>query len=161
VRATVAGLKKGDKVSAVLKVGYSVGYPVSVFPDGMKLTMNTPSLSLSGQADASLNPNISINPSGGGGSIGQIGGQVGSQATLIPSHQVTASVAPGGVRDIVVSQFNLTGLAAEISLTDGHMSFTNAAGPVMLRPFARLSIVTSSGIYELELHNTHSPDVAV
>jgi hypothetical protein len=161
VAAKIKGLKAGDTVRAKLSVGYAVGYPISFSPEGVKVTMNTPSMTLTGQASASLNPNIQISGGGGGGSIGSVTGDLGAQATVIPSHQVSYTIAPGAVKDVPVTEFNMTSDKAEVMLTDGHMSFTGAMGPVMMRPWARLSIETSTGVYELELHDTHSTDIAL
>jgi hypothetical protein len=161
VAARIAGLVPGDAVTARLKVGYSIGYPVSLFPEGVNVTLTTPSLQLKGQVDASINPQITVNPSGGGGSIGEIKGQLGAEVTVIPPQQAEFTVAPGGIKDIEVTDFPLVSPTAEVFLMGGHITVTTALGPVTIRPFAKLAVMTNVGVYELELHNTHTSDVAL
>ena len=161
VAAKILGGIPGEKVHAKLTVGYSIGYPVSLFPDGVDVTLTTPSVQLTGQVDASINPQITLSPSGGGGSVGQIGGQLGAQVTVIPPQQAQFKVAPGGIKDIDVTDFSLTSQQAEVMFTGGHIALSTALGPVMVRPFAKLSVITSVGVYELELHDTHSSDVSL
>ena len=82
VAGRLLGFQTGEYARATLKIGYSVGYPVTLFPDGVDVTLSTPSVQITGQVDASINPQITISPSGGGGGIGQIGGQLGAQVNL-------------------------------------------------------------------------------
>lgn len=147
VRASIEGIEPGDVVQATLEVGYKIGYPVSFAPTGVKVTAETPSLTLNAGVNAKIAPEVTISGSGGGGAIGEIGAEAGAEATVIPPASLEFDVGAGKVTDVTLAEIALTRPLAEIALTNVQLSMSNALGPVQVRPYATISVTTDTGVY--------------
>lgn len=148
VHAAIDGI--GDKkVSATLEVGYQIGYPVSVAPGGVKVTMATPELTLSSGVNAKLGAGIDIDATGvPGASLGpEVGANLGAEATVIPSAELEFEVKPGGIETVDVATIKLTKPVADIVLSGVNLHVTNAAGQVSVRPFAKITVTSKTGVY--------------
>lgn len=146
VHAALTGIK-GKKVKATLEVGYQIGYPVSIAPSGVKVTAHTPDLKLSAGVNAKIKPDITIDGSGGGGSIGEIGGELGAESTIIPAADFEFEVAAGKITTVPLAKIALVKPTADIVLSGVELHATNALGPVSVRPFTKISVTTESGVY--------------
>jgi hypothetical protein len=144
----------GKTVRATVEVGYQIGYPVSVAPNGVKVTAHTPELKLSGGLNAKLAPNVTISGSGGGGSIGEIGAELGAEATVIPSADLEFEVGAGKITTVTLAEIALTQPTADIVLSGIELNITNALGPISVRPYAKISVTTDTGVY---VYYDHGP----
>ncbi|WP_336792192.1 MspA family porin [Gordonia malaquae] len=144
----------GKTVRATVEVGYQIGYPVSVAPNGVKVTAHTPELKLSGGLNAKLAPNVTISGSGGGGSIGEIGAELGAEATVIPSADLEFEVGAGKITTVTLAEIALTQPVADIVLSGIELNITNALGPISVRPYAKISVTTDTGVY---VYYDHGP----
>jgi len=144
----------GKTVRATVEVGYQIGYPVSVAPNGVKVTAHTPELKLTGGLNAKLAPNVTISGSGGGGSIGEIGAELGAQATVIPSADLEFEVGAGKITTVTLAEIALTQPTADIVLSGIELNTTNALGPISVRPYAKISVTTNTGVY---VYYDHGP----
>ena len=147
VHAAVRGIKDGEAVQATLEVGYQIGYPVSFAPTGVKVTAHTPELKLNAGVNAKIAPTVNISSSGGGGSIGEIGAEAGAEATVIPSADLEFEVGAGKVTTVTLAEIALTRPTADIVLSGIQLSMSNALGAVQVRPYAKISVTTDTGIY--------------
>ncbi len=134
-------------VRATLELGYQIGYPVSVAPSGVKITAHTPELKLSSGLNAKLAPNVTIGGTGGGGSLGEIGAEVGAEATVIPSADLEFEVGAGKITTVTLAEIALTKPVADIVLSGVGLNMTNALGPINVRPFAKISVSSETGVY--------------
>ncbi|WP_336792407.1 MspA family porin [Gordonia malaquae] len=144
----------GKTVRASVEVGYQIGYPVSVAPNGVKVTAHTPELKLSGGLNAKLAPNVTISGSGGGGSIGEIGAELGAEATVIPAADLEFEVGAGKITTVTLAEIALTQPVADIVLSGIELNVTNALGPISVRPYAKISVTTDTGVY---VYYDHGP----
>ncbi|WP_341257933.1 MspA family porin [Gordonia malaquae] len=144
----------GKTVRATVEVGYQIGYPVSVAPNGVKVTAHTPELKLTGGLNAKLAPNVTISGSGGGGSIGEIGAELGAEATVIPSADLEFEVGAGKITTVTLAEIALTQPTADIVLSGIELNITNALGPISVRPYAKISVTTDTGVY---VYYDHGP----
>lgn len=142
----------GKTVRATVEVGYKIGYPVSVAPNGVKVTAHTPELKLSSGVNAKLAPNVTIGGTGGGGSIGEIGADLGAEATVIPSADLEFEVGAGKITTVTLAEIALTKPVADIVLSGVELNVSNALGPISVRPFAKISITTETGVYVYYAH---------
>ncbi|RPA65700.1 porin [Gordonia oryzae] len=147
VHAAVRGIKDGEAVRATLEVGYQIGYPLSFAPSGVKVTAHTPELKLNAGVNAKIAPTVNISSGGGGGSIGEVGGELGAEATVIPSADLEFEVGAGKVTTVTLAEIALTRPTADIVLSDIQLSMSNAIGAVQVRPYAKISVTTDTGIY--------------
>ncbi|MFC0314687.1 MspA family porin [Gordonia phosphorivorans] len=146
VRAGIEGI--GDKkVKATLELGYQVGYPVQVAPNGVKVTAHTPELKLSGGLNAKVAPDVSISGSGGGAALGDIGAELGAEATVIPSADLEFEVGAGKITTVTLAEIAMTKPVADIVLSGVNLNVTNALGPISVRPFAKISVTSETGVY--------------
>jgi hypothetical protein len=141
-------------VRATVEVGYQIGYPVSVAPNGVKVTAHTPELKLTGGLNAKLAPNVTISGSGGGGSVGEIGAELGAEATVIPSADLEFEVGAGKITTVTLAEIALTQPTADIVLSGIELNITNALGPISVRPYAKISVTTDTGVY---VYYDHGP----
>ncbi|WP_026918558.1 MspA family porin [Gordonia shandongensis] len=146
VHTALTGIE-GKKVRATLEVGYQVGYPVSLAPGGVKVTAHTPDLKLTAGVNAKLKPDVTIDGTGGGGSIGEVGGELGAEATVIPSADLEFEVAAGKITTVSLAKIALVKPTADIVLSGVEMNVSNAVGPISVRPFAKISVTTDTGVY--------------
>ncbi|WP_240193856.1 MULTISPECIES: MspA family porin [unclassified Gordonia (in: high G+C Gram-positive bacteria)] len=144
----------GKTVRATVEVGYQIGYPVSVAPNGVKVTAHTPELKLTGGLNAKLAPNVTISGSGGGGSVGEIGAELGAEATVIPSADLEFEVGAGKITTVTLAEIALTQPTADIVLSGIELNITNALGPISVRPYAKISVTTDTGVY---VYYDHGP----
>ncbi|WOC11682.1 MspA family porin [Gordonia sp. MP11Mi] len=151
-----AGLKgiDGKTVRATVEVGYKIGYPVSVAPNGVKVTAHTPELKLTGGVNAKIAPEVTISGSGGGGKIGEIGGELGAEATVIPAADLQFEVGAGKITTVTLADIALTKPVADIVLSGIELNVSNAVGPISVRPFAKISVTTETGVY---VYYDHGP----
>lgn len=146
VHTALRGIK-GKKVKATLEVGYQIGYPVSVAPSGVKITAHTPDLKLSAGVNAKVKPDVSISADGGGGSVGEVGAEAGAESTVIPAADLEFEVAAGKITTVSLAKIALTKPTSDIVLSGVELHATNALGPVSVRPFAKISVTTETGVY--------------
>ncbi|MGK2383083.1 MspA family porin [Gordonia tangerina] len=146
----------GKTVRATVEVGYKIGYPVSVAPNGVKVTAHTPELKLSSGVNAKLAPNVTIGGTGGGGSIGEIGADLGAEATVIPSADLEFEVGAGKITTVTLAEIALTKPVADIVLSGVELNVSNALGPISVRPFAKISVTTETGVYVYYAHGRTS-----
>ncbi|MFC0316189.1 MspA family porin [Gordonia phosphorivorans] len=144
----------GKTVRATVEVGYKIGYPVSVAPNGVKVTAHTPELKLSGGLNAKIAPEVTISGSGGGGKLGEAGGELGAEATVIPSADLEFEVGAGKITTITLAEIALTKPVADIVLSGVELNVTNALGPISVQPFAKISVTTDTGVY---VYYDHGP----
>ncbi|UQE75528.1 MspA family porin [Gordonia sp. PP30] len=137
----------GKKVRATVELGYQIGYPVQVAPDGVKVTAHTPELKLTGGVNAKVAPDVTVSDSGGGGSVGEIGGELGAEATVIPSADLEFTVGAGKITTVTLAEIALTKPVADIVLSGVDVNVTNAVGPISVRPFAKISVTSETGVY--------------
>ncbi|GAC57944.1 porin MspA [Gordonia hirsuta DSM 44140 = NBRC 16056] len=138
----------GDKkVRATLELGYQVGYPVSVAPTGVKITAHTPELKLTSGVNAKFKPEANISGTGGGGEVGEVGASLGAEATVIPSADLEFEVGAGKITTVTLAEIALTKPVADIVLSGVNLNVTNALGPISVRPFAKISVSSESGVY--------------
>lgn len=142
----------GDKkVKAVLEIGYQIGYPVSVAPDGVDVTLNTPDLTLSSGVDAKLGAKVGIDPlsgSVGSAEVGpEVGAKLGAEATVIPSHELAFKVDAGKINTVEIAKIELTKPVADINVAGVNLNVSNAVGPVSVRPFAKITVTSETGVY--------------
>ncbi|UVF80026.1 MspA family porin [Gordonia mangrovi] len=147
VHAAIRGITVGESVRATLEVGYQIGYPVSVAPTGVQVTAHTPELTLNAGVNAKINPNVQISGSGGGGSVGELGAQAGAEATVIPAADLVFQVGAGRVQTVTLAEISMTAPTSDIVLSGIQLSMSNAFGPVQVRPYAKISVATDTGIY--------------
>ncbi|GAA4737563.1 MspA family porin [Gordonia alkaliphila] len=146
VRAAVKNI--GDKkVRATLELGYQIGYPVSVAPDGVAITAHTPELKLSSGVNAKLAPDVAINGTGGGLALGEVGLEAGAEATVIPSADLEFKVEAGKIKTVTLAEIAMTKPVADIVLSGVNLNMTNALGPISVRPFAKISVTSETGVY--------------
>lgn len=153
VHAALRGID-GKTVRATVEVGYQIGYPVSVAPSGVKITAHTPSLKLTGGVNAKIAPEVTISGSGGGGKIGEIGAELGAEATVIPAADLEFEVGAGKITTVTLAEIALTKPVADIVLSGVELNITNALGPISVRPFAKISVTTDTGVY---VYYDHGP----
>ncbi|MEJ9078870.1 MspA family porin [Gordonia malaquae] len=153
VHAAVANID-GKTVRATVEVGYQIGYPVSVAPNGVKVTAHTPELKLTGGVNAKIAPEVTISGSGGGGKIGEIGAELGAEATVIPSADLEFEVGAGKITTVTLAEIALTQPTADIVLSGIELNITNALGPISVRPYAKISVTTNTGVY---VYYDHGP----
>lgn len=153
VHAALKGID-GKTVRATVQVGYQVGYPVSIAPSGVKVTAHTPELKLTGGVNAKIAPQVTISGSGGGGSIGEIGAELGAEATVIPAADLEFEVGAGKITTVTLADIALTQPVADIVLSGVELNVTNALGPISVRPFAKISVTTDTGVY---VYYDHGP----
>ncbi|WP_341266987.1 MspA family porin [Gordonia malaquae] len=144
----------GKTVRATVEVGYQIGYPVSVAPNGVKVTAHTPELKLTGGVNAKIAPEVTISGSGGGGKIGEIGAELGAEATVIPSADLEFEVGAGKITTVTLAEIALTRPTADIVLSGIELNITNALGPISVRPYAKISVTTDTGVY---VYYDHGP----
>ncbi|GEE00592.1 MspA protein [Gordonia malaquae] len=144
----------GKTVRATVEVGYQIGYPVSVAPNGVKVTAHTPELKLTGGVNAKIAPEVTISGSGGGGKIGEIGAELGAEATVIPSADLEFEVGAGKITTVTLAEIALTQPTADIVLSGIELNTTNALGPISVRPYAKISVTTDTGVY---VYYDHGP----
>ncbi|MGL4307108.1 MAG: MspA family porin, partial [Mycobacteriaceae bacterium] len=149
VQASISNIAQDEAVSAVLEVGYVVGYSVNLFPTGVHVTANTPELTVTSGVNASLNPQINISAGGGGGSIGELGAEAGMEATLIPSSTAEFDINPGEERTVKVAEITLRRPLAEITVTGIRIAVTGAIGTTGAQAYSRLTVHTPTGVYVL------------
>ncbi|WOC11978.1 hypothetical protein MP11Mi_10590 [Gordonia sp. MP11Mi] len=151
-----AGLKgiDGKVVRATVEVGYKIGYPVSVAPNGVKVTAHTPELKLTAGVNAKIAPEVTISGSGGGGKIGEIGGELGAEATVIPAVDLQFEVGAGKITTVTLADIALTQPVADMVLSGVELNVSNAFGPISVRPFAKISVTTDTGVY---VYYDHGP----
>ncbi|MFW0790010.1 MspA family porin [Gordonia sp. CPCC 205333] len=147
VHAAVRGITDGESVRATLEVGYQIGYPVSFAPTGVKVTAHTPELKLNAGVNAKIAPTMTISSSGGGASIGEVGGKAEMEATVIPAADLEFEVGAGKVQIVTLASIAMTKPAADIVLSGIQLSMSNAIGGVQVRPFAKISVTTDTGVY--------------
>lgn len=153
VHAALRGID-GKTVRATVEVGYKIGYPVSVAPNGVKVTAHTPELKLTGGVNAKIAPEVTISGSGGGGKLGEIGGQLGAEATVIPAADLQFEVGAGKITTVTLAEIALTKPVADIVLSGIELNVTNALGQISVRPFAKISVTTDTGVY---VYYDHGP----
>ena len=146
VHAALKGID-GKTVRATLEVGYKIGYPVSVAPSGVKVTAHTPSLTLSGGVNAKIAPEATVSGTGGGLSVGEIGPEIGAEATVIPAADLEFEIAAGKITTVSLAEIALTKPVADIVLSGVELNVSNALGPISVRPFAKISVTTETGVY--------------
>ncbi|MEU7215849.1 MspA family porin [Nocardia iowensis] len=138
---------------AVMEVGYEVGYPVAFAPNGITVTLNSPSVSVTGavkpQISAGVTPQINIAPVPGAQVEfplqAQLGAELGAQATILPSQQLSFQVGHGGITETTLAKFTLTQPLAYADLSNTHLTVTGALGPVTIRTFVKFTLVTGAG----------------
>ncbi|ALG83404.1 MspA family porin [Gordonia phthalatica] len=146
VHAALKGIK-GKKVRATVEVGYQIGYPVSVAPQGVKITAHTPELKLTGGVNAKFAPEVSVDGTGGGLKPGEVGAELGAEATVIPSADLEFEVGAGKITTITLAEIALTKPVADVVLSGVELNISNAVGPISVRPFAKISVTTDTGVY--------------
>ena len=146
VHAALKGIE-GKKVRATVEVGYQIGYPVSVAPKGVKITAHTPELKLTGGVNAKIAPEITIDGTGGGGTPGEIGAELGAEATVIPAADLEFEVGAGKITTVTLAEIALTKPVADVVLSGVELNISNAVGPISVRPFAKISVTTDTGVY--------------
>lgn len=146
VHAALTGIE-GKKVKVTLELGYQVGYPVSIAPTGVKITAHTPDLKLTSGVNIKAAPEVSASGTGAGLSVGEVGAEVGAEATVIPSADVEFEVGAGKITTVPLAEIALTKPTANIVLSGVELHVTNAIGPVSVRPFAKISVSTETGVY--------------
>ncbi|WP_280985269.1 MspA family porin [Gordonia effusa] len=156
VRAGISNIRADQIVSAKLEVGYVVGYTANLAPSGAKVTANTPELKVNGGVNAKLNPTVNISSTGGGGSIGEVGGQAGVEATIVPSSTVEFDVEPGREKMVTVAEVSLTRPRAEITVTGIRISVTGAPGTTGAQAYARITVYTDTGSYVLTSYSSRT-----
>lgn len=149
VHAAVQGV--GDKkVEATVEVGYQIGYPVALAPDGVDVTLHTPELTLSSGINAKLGATVGIGADGAPGEVEigpEIGAELGAEATVIPSADLEFAVKPGGISTVSVAEFAMTKPVADTVLSGVDLHVTNALGPVSVRPYAKITVTSEEGVY--------------
>ncbi len=149
----VDGPPDAHVASAVMEVGYEVGYPMSFAPNGITVTLNSPSVSVSGavrpELSAGVTPQINIAPTPGAQiefPLGaKLGAELGAQATILPSQQLSFQVGHGGITEVSLAKFTLTQPFAYADLSNTHLTVTGALGPVTIRTFVKFTLVTGAG----------------
>lgn len=154
--ARIDGLGERADVSAKLSTGYTVGYPIQLAPNGVSVSVTTPQLTVSGGVNATLNPQVTVSGTGGGGSVGSVGVEAGVQATVIPETTATFDVGAGGAHDVDVAEVWLTSPAAELYLGGTHVVVSSAFGPVVVRPYATLTVTTANGVYDVPVYGANT-----
>lgn len=154
--AKIDGLDGREDVSARLSTGYTVGYPIQVAPNGVSVSVTTPQITMSGGVNATLNPEVSVSGTGGGGSVGEIGVEAGVSATVIPETTATFDLGAGGAQDMTVAETWLTSAIAELFMGGTHVVVSNAFGPVTVRPYATLTVTTANGVYDLPVYGANT-----
>lgn len=157
----VDGPKNGKIVSAVLEVGYEIGYPVALAPNGITATLNSPSVAVTGNAKPKIAGTTSSGQSqsqgesqgesqnGGGASETplnyELGGEFGALATVLPSQQTSFQVGHGGIVATTLATVALTQPMAYADLSNTHLTVTGAFGTVTVRTFVKFTLVTPAG----------------
>ncbi|QIS06886.1 hypothetical protein F5X71_35320 [Nocardia brasiliensis] len=149
----VDGPPAGHVASAVMEVGYEVGYPMSFAPNGITVTLNSPSVSVSGavrpEISAGVTPQINLAPTPGAQIefplSAKLGAELGAQATVLPSQQLSFQVGHGGITEVSLAKFTLTQPLAYADLSNTHITVTGALGPVTIRTFVKFTLVTAAG----------------
>lgn len=149
----VDGPKRGKIVSAVLEVGYEIGYPVALAPNGITATLNSPSVAVTGNAKPKISGSTSSQsesqPEGAADSETplnyELGGEFGALATVLPSQQTSFQVGHGGIVTTTLATVALTQPMAYADLSNTHLTVTGAFGPVTVRTFVRFTLVTPGG----------------
>ncbi|WP_433660505.1 MspA family porin [Nocardia sp. CA-128927] len=156
----VDGPKRGKIVSAVLEVGYEIGYPVALAPNGITATLNSPSVAVTGnakpkvagttssQSQSQQSESESESQSGGQSETPlnfELGGEFGALATVLPSQQTSFQVGHGGIVATTLATVALTQPMAYADLSNTHLTVTGAFGPVTVRTFVKFTLVTRAG----------------
>ncbi|MFT4127885.1 MAG: MspA family porin, partial [Gordonia sp. (in: high G+C Gram-positive bacteria)] len=104
-------------------------------------------LKLNAGVNAKIAPTVNISPGGGGGSVGEIGAEAGAEATIIPAADLEFEVGAGKVQSVTLAEIAMTRPTADIILSNIQLSMSNALGTVQVRPYAKISVTTDTGIY--------------
>jgi len=155
VHAALKGID-GKTVRATVEVGYRIGYPVSVAPSGVKVTAHTPELKLTGGLNAKVAPEVTISGSGGGARLGEIGAELGAETTVIPAADLEFEVGAGKITTVTLADIALSQPVADIVLSGVELNVSNALGPISVRPFAKISVTTDTGVY---VYYDHGPTI--
>ncbi|GAB17759.1 porin MspA [Gordonia effusa NBRC 100432] len=152
-RARISNIAKDKKLKAKVVVGYQFGYPVSVAPDGVTVTLHTPDLKLKGGLNAKVSPSVDIAAAGPTAKIGSdIGAEIGAESTIIPAADFEFKVAPGKISEVKTGEISMTEPEIELFLDGVQFSVTGAVGPVSVRPFATITVTTAKGLYVLNAY---------
>lgn len=154
--ARIDGMGERTDVSARLSTGYTVGYPIQFAPNGVSISVTTPQLTVSGGVNATVSPEVNISVTGGGGSLGSVGAEAGVEARLIPETKVAFDLNAGGAQDVGVAETWMTSPMAELVLGGTHVVVSNAFGPVLVRPYAVLTVTTANGVYDLPVYGNNT-----
>ncbi|MGB3304330.1 MspA family porin [Gordonia sp. (in: high G+C Gram-positive bacteria)] len=146
----------GKKVSATLELGYQIGYPVSLAPGGVNIKTKTPDLTLSGGVNAKFAPEGTVSGTGGGLTLGEVGTELGASSNIIPSTELEFTVDAGKITTVTLAKIALTKPVADIVLSGVELNVSNAVGPVSVRPFAKISVTTETGVYVYYAHSRTS-----
>ncbi|WP_069161382.1 MspA family porin [Nocardia altamirensis] len=138
---------------AFMEVGYEVGYPVAFAPNGITVTLNSPSVSVTGavrpEISAGVTPQLNIAPVPGAQVefplSAKLGAELGAQATILPSQQLSFQVGHGGITETTLAKFTLTRPFAYADLSNTHLTVTGALGPVTIRTFVKFTLITAAG----------------
>ncbi|MFD6155243.1 MspA family porin [Nocardia sp. NPDC060256] len=153
----VDGPKHGKIVSAVLEVGYEIGYPVALAPNGITATLNSPSVAVTGNAKPKIAGTTASQSQSQSQSESQpaaesetplnyeLGGEFGALATVLPSQQTSFQVGHGGIVATTLATVALTQPMAYADLSNTHLTVTGAFGPVTVRTFVKFTLVTPGG----------------
>ncbi|MFI7001244.1 MspA family porin [Nocardia sp. NPDC050175] len=158
----VDGPKRGKIVSAVLEVGYEIGYPVALAPNGITATLNSPSVAVTGNAKPKIAGTTSSQSQSQSQSQSEsqsesesassetplnyeLGGEFGALATVLPSQQTSFQVGHGGIVATTLATVALTQPMAYADLSNTHLTVTGAFGPVTVRTFVKFTLVTPGG----------------
>lgn len=136
--ATIKGPKGSVIQQATFETGYEIGYPVSFAPSGVSITLNTPSLSITPGISAGvdvLGPVVKPNA----------GVTLGATADVLPSQSFAFTVAHGGITEIPLAKVGMSQPAAYADLGGTHITATGAMGPVTVRPYTRMTVLTAAG----------------
>ncbi|WP_440714034.1 MspA family porin, partial [Gordonia sp. FQ] len=94
-----------------------------------------------------FSPNVTVSGTGGGGSLGEVGGELGAEATVIPAADLEFTVGAGKITTATLAEIALTKPVADIVLSGVDVNVTNALGPISVRPFAKISVTSETGVY--------------
>lgn len=149
----VDGPKRGKIVSAVLEVGYEIGYPVALAPNGITATLNSPSVAVTGNAKPKISGSTSAQSESQSEGAAEsqtplnyeLGGEFGALATALPSQQTSFQVGHGGIVATTLATVALTQPMAYADLSNTHLTVTGAFGPVTVRTFVKFTLVTGGG----------------
>ena len=71
---------------------------------------------------------------------------------MIPSADLEFEVGAGKITTVTLAEIALTKPVADIVLSGVELNVSNALGPISVRPFAKISVTTETGVYVYYAH---------